>query len=924
MYLRKSLGGPEQLEARNLLTGIPELVADINTTPTSLRRFRDPVVIDDLMYFVADDGVSGAELWRTDGTNSGTFLLKDIAEGRESSFPGYLTNVDGTLFFEINDTQVWKSDGTPAGTVKVRDIVPPTDFADVEGFTAFDDKLYFIADTEQQGRQVWVSDGTEAGTTPIGLDAETTPSALTRAGDALYFNLETTDGHFANRLDDASDEPTNVIQLQFPAESFVEFGGQLLILSTNSTLHAVMEDELVSLDNADGPGFVTETEIVGDRFYFVQGQQLHWLDANLNINEVSTANVTDLNDVNGKLYFRDHKEWYTVDEHDQRLPLGEINPNGSIGSLPLGFPQTTLAVGNSLYFNASDGENGMEIWRTDGGPPVSVTNLPDDSSFLPVELVQFGTHIYFGTRNQIWRTDGETTEPFFSNRTASSFPSDVMTIGEKLFFTALESENRQLWVTDADSTIQLTSFHGMDFSEFVEFDDKLYFVVSATDASDSTTEYELWYTDGSIDGTQDVFTLGFEPTELIPARRGIYFRSAVTEPVPPASTANSLWFTDGRTADGTYQLGLFANLENIAIARVSDDLYFNSTIGPGGLWRITNEPDQTPELVLEDRFTQNAVILGNSVVRTYVTTFDEGLSLHRIGTGADGVVELVNTGEFDSCNPGFDVSCDLSWIIDDEDGGAFFVFSTGGGPDQRSGMELWHTNGTPEGTRLVKDIRPGRESSNPLFPIMHNGVLYFTADADGTGHEIWRSNGTDAGTVQVTDGFGSVSILSNEIEGFASLGNRLYFTAEDGRGTELWSTDGTANETRRVADLMPGPEGSKPEFLTVVGDHLYFTADNGVTGRELWRLKPSIPGDLDGDGDVDSADRTMLTQNWTGAQSTNVGKTLKDGDLDGDGDVDSADLTIFSASWTGAIEVNPEPLTTSALATDRIFSRFIP
>ena len=63
----------------------------------------------------------------------------------------------------------------------------------------------------------------------------------------------------------------------------------------------------------------------------------------------------------------------------------------------------------------------------------------------------------------------------------------------------------------------------------------------------------------------------------------------------------------------------------------------------------------------------------------------------------------------------------------------------------------------------------------------------------------------------------------------------------------------------------------------------------------------TLPGDFDGDGDVDAADRTTLTRNWTGALDPGEGnRTAEEGDADGDGDVDSADATIMTTNWTGA------------------------
>ena len=91
---------------------------------------RGPVLtnVNGTLFFTADDGVNGCELWKSDGTAAGTVLVKDIRPGSCSSCPRNLTNVNGTLFFAADDgsdgRELWKSDGTAAGTVLVKDICP--------------------------------------------------------------------------------------------------------------------------------------------------------------------------------------------------------------------------------------------------------------------------------------------------------------------------------------------------------------------------------------------------------------------------------------------------------------------------------------------------------------------------------------------------------------------------------------------------------------------------------------------------------------------------------------------------------------------------------------------------------------------------------------------------------------------------------
>jgi len=126
----------------------------------------------------------------------------------------------------------------------------------------------------------------------------------------------------------------------------------------------------------------------------------------------------------------------------------------------------------------------------------------------------------------------------------------------------------------------------------------------------------------------------------------------------------------------------------------------------------------------------------------------------------------------------------------------------------------------------------------PTYPTAFAGRLFFAAPSP-QGVELWSSDGTVAGTRVVRninpDGGSHPAAL-------AVLGDRLYFSAFDpAHGFEPWSTDGTAGGTHLVQDIVPGPRSSAPDWLTAVGDRLYFTADDGVTGRELWTLPPGTP-----------------------------------------------------------------------------------
>ncbi len=99
------------------------LVKDVNPGAASSSP-QDPEWMGGTLLFTADDGVLGAELWRSDGTETGTSMVKDLCVGSCSANPREKTTAGGLVFFAADDgagaVGVWKSDGTEAGTVLLR------------------------------------------------------------------------------------------------------------------------------------------------------------------------------------------------------------------------------------------------------------------------------------------------------------------------------------------------------------------------------------------------------------------------------------------------------------------------------------------------------------------------------------------------------------------------------------------------------------------------------------------------------------------------------------------------------------------------------------------------------------------------------------------------------------------------------------
>src|SRR5439155_1764444 len=122
------------------------LAKDINTSPSSssLAAF---VEVAGVVFFIADNPATGAELWKSDGTAAGTVLVKDINARPSSSSLSTFANVNGILFFSAFDPatgyELWKSDGTEVGTVLVKDIRPGPDSSDPWNLTNVNGTLFF-------------------------------------------------------------------------------------------------------------------------------------------------------------------------------------------------------------------------------------------------------------------------------------------------------------------------------------------------------------------------------------------------------------------------------------------------------------------------------------------------------------------------------------------------------------------------------------------------------------------------------------------------------------------------------------------------------------------------------------------------------------------------------------------------------------
>ncbi|PLZ13669.1 ELWxxDGT repeat protein [Fischerella thermalis] len=354
------------------------------------------------LFFTADDGSTGRELWVYDSSTNTTTRLSDINPSAGNANPQNLTVVGNRLFFTAdngsNGRELWVSDGNTVSLVK--DIYTGATSSNPSSLLAFGGKLYFAANDGVNGTELWSSDGTAAGTTlvkdvAIG-GASSVPANLTVVGSTLYFTAN--DGSTGIELwkSDGTAGGTSVIDLTPGTGGF-------------------------------GPTLLTA---VGSTLYFV-------LDSN--------------NDFKQEL-------WKSDGTNTARVK-SDLNaaPNLSFGPINL------TAVGSMLYFTTYDPNNGFELWRSDGSD--AGTYLVKDiwsgsDSSLPGSLVNFGGTLYFAastfnaseeqTSREVWSSDGTeagTQQVTYINSVDYANPDKLTVVGDKLFFIADDGINgTELWV----------------------------------------------------------------------------------------------------------------------------------------------------------------------------------------------------------------------------------------------------------------------------------------------------------------------------------------------------------------------------------------------------------------------------------------------------------------------------------------------
>jgi ELWxxDGT repeat protein len=693
----------------------------------------DGIDVNGTFFFRGSDPAHGCELWKSD--DAGTEMVKDINHrGPTNVLDAFvarnLTKFNGQAFFQTDDgvhgTELWRSNGTEAGTEMVKNINAPAGPGD-EDLWAFQrccprgvgsrmvnagGTLYFTADDGDKGYELWSTDGTGPGTTRVkdirDGAAGSTPIRLTNAGGTLYFLAD--DGDNGYELWNSDGTGTDLVQQINPGPGgatgcsltadpgcaslppLTPVGGEVYFPANDGT-HGP------ELWKSDG----SQVELVQDSVVGSKGSSPNHL-----ANAGGTLVYSAFDAVHGR-------ELWSSDGTDPGTGLLVDIAPGTLAS----DPQELTDFNGTLMFGANDGVHGPGLWSSDGTPGGThlVRAIRNRFEIKPRELTVVGNRLFFVTMSLghpnvgLWTSDG-TKEGTIFLKSPPGGPNDLTAVGNTLFF---RGGGQTLWTSDGtkEGTVQVRS--SIVAYELTAFDGRLFFV------SQEAGPWGLWASDGTLNGTHlvhDLAGIGYVCC-LLPVGDELFVGGG------------QLWKSDGTdTTSGTERVKDVA-AQNLA--EFEGTIYFRGA-GPAApddneLWTSDGTLEGTKRFKdinpTGSSYPGAFVDLGGQLL--FFATDDAAGNEPWISDGTAGGTERLKDI---TPGPAGSVGFRPPLVVGSE---AYF-----GAQTPEAGYELWQTGGTAPGTDIVEDIYPGPPDGFFTDIIVEaGGTVFLVADEGVHGEELW-------------------------------------------------------------------------------------------------------------------------------------------------------------------------------------------
>jgi ELWxxDGT repeat protein len=726
------------------------------------------------------------ELWFTDGTPAGTRLLNPFDESgteRVGFAEPQAGQVAGDkLYFIANGKELWSSDGSAAGTAKLLDDIMVSTMWQPR-FIVAGSKIYLTATATGQTPVIWCCDldgGNLVSLQPAAAMAAWNVRSMAALGDRLYLVAEDNEDQRTLWTSDGTQAGTRSIPLgsSEPGDHFIEWQGQLYFGTASDTTsalwrtHDVLGAAKVANLGAPHEGEVTSFVAAGNVLYYQVMLGGSWEQWRTDGTEEGTRRVARLLDGTagpepqaaewqGSLYYAASRNstgnalWRTRGSKKgvMRLTVSEKTTGDAYAAGMDGVPYA--AAGGKLLFFVIDPDGrgtGYELWEiTPRGRAKSIWKVPAFIGHLYYGSLAFrgtfGADAVFSMRGdfvgEVWATDGTARGTrvlsVHGGTGNAGYPQQFLHSNNRLFYSVMpfkDSGSAEIWVTDgtAAQTKKVVDANGDApqplWGEMVDLQGVVYFL-----ARNDADKIELWKTDGSASGTQLVKGTWDETGQGTPSglaaignRISITLQLALTQ---------QLWTSDG-TPEGTREVQTsFSPETEVSEIGISFDL--------GGLQVFTGR--------------------GYTINDTWQWWVSDGTDAgtHRLMSGVTW---------HHLAGPGIVSEGKIYYPGTDEDGDG----------------ELWVTDGTAEGTRRLKDIWVGGNPSSASNFIRFGSDIYFTATDVEHGAEVWKTDGTEAGTVIAADV--EPGLLGSDPKDLQVIGGKLYFHADrPAIGRELYVID---------------------------------------------------------------------------------------------------------------------------------------
>ncbi len=385
IFRAKAAATGSEIYATDGTPGGTALVKDIYSGSTGSNP-SDFAMLNGFIYFSAATLAEGRELWKTDGTNGGTTLVKDIVSGGGSSNTENNYNLFSTgtyLLFSAQTAaegnELWKSDGTNGGTMLLKDINTGVASSNPKQFFNFNNTILFAATTVSYGSEVWLTDGTTGGTTLLkdinpgvgsSTEIELFPgfsfpllSGFHVFQNRAYFNA--TDGTSNGEMWATYGTTANTALLKdfAPGAAFPNILiNDAVNLPTKFIFPVSDGDTRSELWECDGS---TSGTVLFKSFTAASQGDLPFIFIGFNF---SNGNVVSQLFQGNKFFFKggssaNGDELWVSDGTVANTVLVKDIKSGSGSSLT---SPSYIYTTSSLYFAADDGIHGNELWKSDG------------------------------------------------------------------------------------------------------------------------------------------------------------------------------------------------------------------------------------------------------------------------------------------------------------------------------------------------------------------------------------------------------------------------------------------------------------------------------------------------------------------------------------------------------------------------------